>query len=297
MRITFAFGQSAMLSDLETAAANLSERQREVASGKRLQAPSDDPTAWAASVRERSEVAAVDQYAASSDSATSRLTVADTVLSDMVEKFTAARAAVLAGQGTVQTAAQREATAKALEALRDAVFDDLNTVFRGTYLFSGGRGLDAPFVRTGTTISAYQGDSNSIGVDIDRTRSVQISFDGSEIAQGSAVEDIFTTFDKVITAVRTADQTTMASGLKLIEAGFDRVVRVQSTVGADLNALADQDTRLTEMKLASQTRLSKLEDANMAESITGMQQANTAYQSALSAVATRTKLSLLDYLK
>jgi flagellar hook-associated protein 3 FlgL len=297
MRITFAFGQNAILADLETASANLSERQREVASGKRLQAPSDDPAAWAASVRERSDVAAVDQYAASTDSATSRLTVADTVLSDLVEKFTAARAAVLAGQGTVQTAAQREATAKALEALRDAVFDDLNTVFRGTYLLSGGRGLDAPFVRTGTTISAYQGDSNSIGVDIDRTRSVQISFDGSEIAQGSAVEDIFTTFDKVIAAVRTADQTTMADGLKLIEAAFDRVVRVQSTVGADLNALMDQGTRLSEMKLASQTRLSKLEDANMAESITGMQQANTAYQSALSAVATRTRLSLLDYLK
>jgi flagellar hook-associated protein 3 FlgL len=298
MRITFSSGQAATMADLESAASNLTRRQREVSSGKRIQAPSDDPTAWAAGVRERSEIASVDQFARSADSATSRLTVADTVLSDLITTFTSARASVVAGQGTIQTASQREATAKELEGLRDAVFDDLNTTFRGTYLFSGGKGLDAPFVRNPDgSISGYQGDSSSISVDVDRTRAVRVSFDGSELAQGTAAEDVFATFAKVIAAVRSGDQAAMADGLKALEAAFDRVVRVQSGVGADLNALDDQRARLGEMKLASQTRLSKTEDANMAESITGMQQANTAYQSALSAVATRTRLSLLDYLK
>ena len=298
MRITFSSGHAATMADLESAAANLTRRQREVSSGKRILSPSDDPTSWAAGVRERSEIASVVQYARSADSATSRLTVADTVLSDLVSKFTAARAAVVAGQGTVQTAPQREATAKQLEGLRDAVFDDMNTTFRGTFLFSGGNALDAPFVRNADgTISAYRGDSSTISIDIDRTRAVRVSFDGSELTQGDAAEDVFATFEKVIAAVRTADQAAMADGLKALEAAFDRVVRLQSGVGADLNALDDQRARLAEMKLASKTRLSKTEDANMAESITEMKQANTAYESALSAVATRTRLSLLDYLK
>jgi flagellar hook-associated protein 3 FlgL len=298
MRITFSSGQAATMADLESAAANLAKRQREVSSGRRVQAPSDDPTAWAAGVRERSEIASVDQFERSADSATSRLTVADTVLSDLVTTLTAARAAVVAGQGTIQTAPQREATAKQLEGLRDAVFDDMNTTFRGTFLFSGGKGLDAPFLRNPDgSVSGYQGDSSSISVDVDRTRAVRISFDGRELTQGLAAEDVFASFAKVIAAVRAADQAAMADALTALEAAFDRVVRVQSGVGADLNALDDQRARLGEMKLASRTRLSKTEDANMAESITGMQQANTAYQSALSAVATRTRLSLLDYLK
>jgi len=298
MRITFSSGQSATMADLESAAASLARHQREVSSGKRIQAPSDDPTAWAAGVRERSEIASVDQYARSADSATSRLTVADTVLADLITKLTAARAAVVAGQGTIQTASQREATAKELEGLRDAVFDDMNTQFRGTFLFSGARGLDAPFLRNPDgSVSAYQGDSGDIAIDVDRTRSVRVSFDGSELTQGLAAEDVFATFAKVIAAVRNADQTAMAEGLTSLEGAFDRVIRVQSGVGADLNALDDQRGRLSEMKLATNTRLSKIEDANMAESITGMQQANTAYQAALSAVATRTRLSLLDYLK
>src|SRR5665647_681785 len=107
MRIIFSSGQAAMMADLEAAASELTKRQREVSSGKRMQAPSDDPSAWAAGVRERGEISAVDQYVRAADSATSRLTVADTVLSDLVTKMTAARSAVVAGEGTVQTAAQR----------------------------------------------------------------------------------------------------------------------------------------------------------------------------------------------
>lgn len=298
MRIIFSSGQAAMMADLEAAASELTKRQREVSSGKRMQAPSDDPSAWAAGVRERGEISAVDQYVRAADSATSRLTVADTVLSDLVTKMTAAQSAVVAGEGTIQTAAQREATAKELEGLRDAVFDDLNTTFRGTYLFSGGKGLDAPFVRYGDgSISGYLGDTNSISVDVDRNRAVQVTFVGSALTEDAASQDVFTTFATVIEAVRTGDAAGMAGGLKALERAFDRVIRVQSGVGADLNALDDQRGRLSEMKLASKTRLSKTEDTNMAESITAMQQANTAYQTALSAVATRTKLSLLDYLK
>lgn len=298
MRITFGSSQKATMADLEAASSEWTKRQREVSSGKRMQAPSDDPSAWAAGVRERGEISAVDQYVRAADSATSRLMVADTVLSDLVTKLTSARSAVVAGQGTIQTPAQREATAKNLEGLRDAVFDDFNATFRGTYLFSGGKGLNAPFVRAGTgSISAYLGDSNFISVDVDRNRAMQVSFVGSDLTQGAASQDVFTTFATVIEAVRTGDAAGMAGGLKALELAFDRVVLVQSGVGANLNALDDQRGRLSEMKLASKTRLSKTEDTNMAESITAMQQANTAYQTALSAVATRTKLSLLDYLK
>jgi flagellar hook-associated protein 3 FlgL len=298
MRITFGSGDRATMADLASANEELAKYQREVSSGRKMHAPSDDPSAWASGVQERSVVASVDQYVRASDTATSRLTVADTVMSDLVAKLTAARSAVVAGQGTTQTPAQREAVAKELEGLRDAVFDDMNTMFRGTYLFAGGKGLDAPYLRNSDgSISAYQGDTSSISVDVDRTRAVRVSFVGSDVTLGAASQDVFTVFAQTIAAVRTGDQTAMGTGLSAIEAAFDRVVRTQSGVGADLNALDDERARLSEMKLASTTRLSKTEDANMAESITAMQQANTAYQTALSAVATRTKLSLLDYLK
>lgn len=297
MRVTFSTGYTRMMADLESAASELAKRQEEVSSGLRMQSPSDDPSSWAAGVRERAEIGVVDQYSSTVDSANSRLTVADTVLTDLVAKLTSTQATILAGQGTIQTDSQREATAKELEGLRDAVFDDLNTTFSGIYLFSGAKGLTAPYVRNADgTISAYQGDATRVEVDVDRTRSVKVSIVGSDLSLGSEPEDLFTTFSKAIAAVRSGDQTAMETTLGGIKAAFDRVVSVQSTVGADLRALEDQGTRLDQTKLAAKTRLSALEDANMAESVTSMGQASTAYKSALSALATRSNLSLLDYL-
>jgi flagellar hook-associated protein 3 FlgL len=298
MRITFGSGQVATMTDLERAAEELTRRQREVSSGKRIHAPSDDPTASAAIVRERADIAAVDQFVRSADSVTSRLTVVDTVLSDLVLKLQAARSATVAGQGSVQTTEQREATAQELEGLRDAIFDDLNTTFRGTYLFSGGLGLQPPYTRAADgTVSGYLGDANALSVDVDRNRAMQISFDGSTVVQGADTQGLFDTLAQVIQAVRTNDEPTLAAGLQHLEAAFNRVTRVQSGVGADLNALDDQRARLGEMKRANVARVSKAEDTNMAESISAMQRADTAYQSALGAIATRTKLSLMDYLK
>jgi flagellin-like hook-associated protein FlgL len=51
------------------------------------------------------------------------------------------------------------------------------------------------------------------------------------------------------------------------------------------------------LRLAGVARLSKDEDANMAEAMTKMGQAQIAYQSALAAVGKANQSSLLDYLR
>ncbi|HEY3380285.1 MAG TPA: flagellar hook-associated protein FlgL [Vicinamibacterales bacterium] len=298
MRITFGSGDAAALADLERAQAELQRYQRQVSSGKRLLQPSDDPSAMAAVVRGRGEIATVDQYVRSADSVTSRLTVVDTVMSDLISQVTTARSAAVAGQGTTQTTQQREATAQQLEGLRDAIFDDLNTTFRGTYLFSGSASLTPPFARlAGGSISGYSGNNSPISVDIDKNKAIQVTFDGGSLDLAAGGPGLFANLQTLIAAVRTGDQAGMANGLASLEQAFNEFTRVQSGVGAALNGLDDQRRRLNEMKLSSQARLSKEQDANMAEAITGMQQANTTYQAALGAVSTRTRLSLLDYLK
>jgi flagellar hook-associated protein 3 FlgL len=298
MRVTFGTGTTIAMADLERAAEALALAQRQVASGKRVNSPSDDPSAAAAAVRSRAELSAIDQYVRTADSASSRLKVIDTVLSDMISTLTSAQAAATAARGSIQTAAQREATARSLEGLRDALFSDANASFGGTYVFGGTASLAPPYVMNPDgTVSAYQGDHNSLSVDIDRNRAVQVAYDGSQLLQGSDAQDLFATLQGLIDAVRANDQAGVDAGLDGMKRAFDRLVGVQSGVGAQLNALEAQTTRLAGTRLAATERLSKDEDANMAEAITKMNQANTVYQSALGAVATRTRLSLLDYLR
>ena len=146
MRVTFnsAFNQSA--ADITRAAADLAARQREVSSGRRLHAPSDDPSAAAGSVRERSELAALDRYVGAAGSANTQLTVIDTLLSDVLDRLTAGSTAILSAQGSSVTDLQREAAAGELEGIRDALASDFNSKFRGTFLF-GGTAVNAAPVR------------------------------------------------------------------------------------------------------------------------------------------------------
>src|SRR3990167_3987769 len=109
MRITFQSQYRDSSASIEKAADRFIEAQRQVSSGKRTAKISDDPTAAATSVAERSNIGQIDRYARAADSVGGRLGVVDTVLSDIVDKLTAARTLALSAQGTAKTAGERDA--------------------------------------------------------------------------------------------------------------------------------------------------------------------------------------------
>lgn len=286
------------LANLNRAAADLSKWQAQVSSGRRLQLSSDDPTAAARDVADHAELGSLDQFAKTTDSAKARLTVVDSVLSDIVDRLTSARASVTAAQGTVAADTQREAIAKDLEGVADTILSDLNTRVGGTCVFSGSSTLTAPYARQADgSISAYLGNAAGVALDIGRTRSVTVGLDGQALAQGSDAQDVFACLTSLAAAIRGNDQAGMADGLAGLDRAIARVTAAQTGVGTDLASLDDQASRLGTLRQASLSRISYAEDANMAEAATQMARADTAYQAALGAIGTRSRLTLLDYLK
>ena len=297
LRVTFNGQFRDATTNVERASERLLQFQRQVSSGRRLDRVSDDPSGASAALGERTKIAQVDQFTRSTDSAYSRLTVIDTVLSDIVTKLTAAQVAATSALGTTPTDAQRTAAAEQLDGLKAALLDDFNTSLQGNYLFAGTKSTTKPYVvGGGGTVAAYAGSSTEIQVDIEQDRAVTVSFDGGAITKGADATDVFAIMDGLIAAVNAADSTAINSGIASLQNVFGRVTAVQSRVGASMQTLDAEKLRLSAIKLASSERLSKLEDANMAEAITGMQQADTAYKAALGAAAAAAKVSLMDYL-
>jgi flagellar hook-associated protein 3 FlgL len=298
MRVTFNSTYRNGLRDINRTAEELARRQREVSSLQRMQLPSDDPSAMSAAIGERSEMRVFDQYLRATDSVDSRLSVLDSALSDIIRNLTTAQSTAAASRSSFVTQQQREAYALQLGGIRDAILSDLSIKFRDTFVFSGTTATVAPFTKDATgTVQAYAGDHQQMAIDIDRTRSVQVTVDGSVIAQGSDPADLFRAFDDLIAAVRAGNDAGIAAGTTALERAFDRATDAQSRVGNDLRMLEDHKARLGDMRRATDARRSKLEDANLAEAISGMQQADAAHQAAIGAVAATSRLSLFDYLK
>jgi flagellar hook-associated protein 3 FlgL len=296
MRVTFSSTFRNGLLDVNDAAERVHTRTREVSSGKRVQVPSDDPSSMASAINEHTEMGALDQYVRRNDSVEARLTIADSALTDIIKQITTALGKGAAGRNTVLTLTQRQAIAQEIRGTREAILRGVNTSYNGIFLFSGGQST-TPAYAAGPPISAYQGDAQTMSVDVTRGRAVKVTFDGQSIMRGSAANDVFQTLTNLADAVENGNMGAIDTGLAELQQAFDRANTAQSRLGIDLASLADDRARTEELRRAADKRRSQLEDANLAESISGMQQADQAHRAALQALSTAGRLSLMDYLK
>jgi flagellar hook-associated protein 3 FlgL len=298
MRITFNSQFRDAQTSLDIVTQRMVEMQRQVASGKRVSKPSDDPSTAAASVSERAQIGSIDQYKRAADGVSSRLTVIDTALADMLERITAAQTAATSARGSIVSPAQREAAAMALEGIRAALLDGFNTSFRGTYIFSGASSDTPPYQlnANGVDVDPYGGNAQEVAVDIGEERSVTVMFNGETIVQRGAADDLFANINAPIVAARAGDNDALGNGIVALKGAFERVSAAQGRVGIGLNVVDVERNRLEQIRIAGIARLSQLEEANMAEAISEMSQAEMAYRAALGAVSTGGRMSLLDFL-
>lgn len=281
---------------INNASSQLAKAQQQVASGKRINGAGDDPRGTQQAIAERSTLNGIDAYTKANDAASTRLASADSVLTGYSDKLTSAITTALSAQGTQVNAAARASSAQTLRSLREALVSDLNTTFNGSYLFSGTNSNTVTYAQVGGAWT-YQGNADTTQIDVEAGRTVSVSFNGQAIAQGSDTTDVFTALDTLATAVEAGDNDGITTGLAALQRAFDRAQRAQALLGSDEQGVSAAQVRLSSLRTASDARRSKLEDVNMAEAVTKLQQADTAYRAALGAVSSAERQSLLDYLR
>lgn len=295
MRVTFNNLNDGVAS-LQVAAAALDRAQDQLATGKRLRAASDDPAAAGRAVSNRAEIATFDAYTKSGEAAAARLTTIDTVLSSIIERVSEAKVTATGARGTTATQPVRDAAARQIEGIRDAIVGGINTEVGGTRLFSGAQSLTPAYALVGGAW-VYQGDATNVHVATASNRSVRVGLDGQAILQGADPTNLLTELDTLAAAIRAGDDAGIAGGIAALDRAFDRATRAQSGVGIDINSLGEDQQQLSALRLASLKRLSKDEDADMAKAASDLARADTAYRAALSAIGTAGRVSLMDFLR
>ena len=297
MRITMNSGIRDAQAQLERAQQEIAKRTQELSSGRRLNALSDDPPSSFAAVLGHGELGKLDSYARATDSVESRLTIIDSVLNDIIVQITAAMTLAAASRGSEVKPQQLEVNATQLEYVRDTILSDVLTQFNGTYLFSGNATTTEPYTKTGNVVSAYLGTTTDVLIDVDESTAVRVTHNGDTLLKGTDTNDIFVELGLLITAVRAADAAGIDTALAALKRAFDRANAVQSGVGNDLQGIANQRLRLQTRRIEGLKDVSRNEDANLVETITALQNADTTYQAALRAIGFRTPLSLMDFLR
>ncbi|MCK9530854.1 MAG: flagellar hook-associated protein FlgL [Gammaproteobacteria bacterium] len=161
----------------------LSKTQLQVATGRRVLLPSDDPVATTQVLRLRQTVDTTSQYQANADAAANRLVTEEGVLDGVTTLLQRVRELAVQANNAVQTDETRRYLAAEVEQRLGELLGLANAKDgTGDYLFSGTKGATQPFAKTSVGYR-YDGDQSQRMVQIGAGRQIPDGDQGAEVFQ------------------------------------------------------------------------------------------------------------------
>lgn len=292
MRVTQQLMADSLNQHLGASLRRLYQESRKIATGKRIQYPSDDPVAMEASLRLGSVVSQMEQYLKNVADALSWLDITESSLGQIGEGLHRARElAVRAANGPLSPG-DRADIAKEIAQIADDLVSIGNTRFGDRYIFGGRRTQSPPFVRNGEYqyVGSPQGGQVVYEIGPGLTLSLGVTGDAAIMP---AVEALVA-LEK---ALLSDDFDGTVEALSLIDAAFETVLRWRSEIGARMSRLELTEARYEQDLINLRGLLSDKEDIDYAESIMRLKQEESLYQAALAATARIIQPSLIDFLR
>lgn len=160
----------------------LSRVQQQVATGKRILAPADDPVAIAQVINLQDSLKKTEQFQKNIDNATGRLSLEEGVLSGVTKILQRVRELVVYGNNATQTNDTRGYIAEELTQLGEELLGLANTMDSdGEFLFAGSKGRFKPFSKNEKGNFLYYGDDTQRFVRIGPRRQIAINDTGTEV--------------------------------------------------------------------------------------------------------------------
>ena len=292
----FQQGISAML-DKQTA---LAKTQQQLATGKQILAPSDDPAAATRILDLNQVVDTISQYQRNADIADARLALEETALSGAVDILQRMRELSVQALNDTLGSDDRGAIAVEVRENIDALLQLSNSRdANGEYLFSGFKTGTESFSHDGSGNFSYAGDQGQRSLQIGASKQVPIGDSGDDVFMSiddgagsvSSMFNILYDFATDLEANNPSDIT-----LTRLDSAIDRVSDTRASVGARMNVIEGQKNSNDSISLLMKENRSNLEDLDYAEAVSRFEQQLLALQASQQSFVKIQGLSLFNNL-
>ncbi|MGQ9511814.1 flagellar hook-associated protein FlgL [Thermodesulfitimonas sp.] len=295
MRVTTGMLTNTVLVDLEKHLSLMAKRQEELASGKRLNRPSDDPNGVIAALRIRAHLAEDAQYMKNMGDAISWLNVTDTALRDVVSTLQRLRELAIAGANQVLPPDSLAALAEEVAQLKDHLGNVANTNYGGRYIFGGAKTTTPPY---DSVTGSWNGTSDILVYEVAAGVTVPVNIDGQAVFNGTVAPNVFNLCDDLITDLKNNNAADIsAKRLAEIDQNIDNILAILAEVGARVNRLEMAQGRLERADIDFSGLLSQIEDTDMARAIMDLKNQENSYRATLSVGARIIQPTLVDFLR
>jgi len=267
-----------MIAAVQQSQQTLQTALQQVATGKSVNQPSDNPAASAEMVQNTIDTADVDQYTQNVSSVLSTVQTADSALSSVVSSLTQAISVGTEGANGTNSASNEQSLAAQVQGILSSVLSQANMAYQGSYLFGGTATTTTPYAADASSPSgyAYNGNDDVNSVQIGDTLRVQVNIPGSQIFS-NANASVLGSLSSLVSALKSGNTTAIGTAT--------------TAVSAALNYVSQQRVIFN---LSSQA--TALVGVNLATAATNLSQAETDNNAALAAEAKVLPNTLLNYL-
>ncbi|MBP7712421.1 MAG: flagellar hook-associated protein FlgL [Gammaproteobacteria bacterium] len=311
MRISTSEFQRQAVQAMQDNQARLAKTQLQVATGRRILTPSDDPAGARRILELRQTIEQQRQYQRNGDAALDRLSLEESALEGVTTALQRVKELAVKAGGGALAAADRAAIATEVSEVLSEVLALANTRDAGgDYLFAGYRVDTAPFESSnagGTTTFSYGGDDSGRRIQVGPSLRVLSADSGQSVfvdvpTQAGGIRDLLSTVQSLVDALQGAAsgeagfRSQLAASQGDLDLALEHVLTVRASVGARLNQIEAEQGTAAEFELYAKESLSALEDLDYAEATGRLQLQLTILQASQQAFASVQGLSLFHYL-
>ncbi len=278
------------------------QKQRTVASGRNINAPSEDPMGMRNIMACEHSLACIEMYERNISYGMSRIKTAEDSLALCDEALSEARKVAFSQNSQHFDQGTRDAAIRLVEELYDQMMDMANTRLGENFIFAGHNSRTKPFARDDDYNITSLADDGKVGLRISEQNIVNLNADGEQIFQiddpgGGPPISMFDMLRDLRSALQNDDQAGIRTQIDHLADAQYQLQTVRAVNNAQYKHLEMTERHHAKVKANVESKLADIQKADMTTAVLELQMEQTAYEAALVAASKIFQQSLLDFLR
>jgi flagellar hook-associated protein 3 FlgL len=281
-----------MLRNISNSYERLGTYQDQLASGKKITRPSDDPVVAIMGMEYRENLEEVVQFNRNMDQVYVWMDNSDDALDKATQVLQRARELTVQASNETLEGSQRSMIAEEIKQLNQQLVTIANTELGGKYLFNGTATTTKPVEVNGTKITVAAPEPN-VYVEVSKGINIQVnSTPGKVFSQG-----LFNDMQGLVADLESGGSEGINDYLTKIEGHLDNLLAERAELGARYNRVEMIENRLGSQEVIANRVLSENEDIDYEKVIMNLKTQESVHRAALAAGSRIIQPSLLDFLR
>ncbi|MBE2912921.1 flagellar hook-associated protein FlgL [Anoxybacillus flavithermus] len=293
MRVTQMMLANNTLRNVSKSYDKLGTYQQQLATGKKIHRPSEDPVVAVKGMHYRTSLTEIEQFQRNLSEAYTWMENSESALNHTTNVLQRARELVVQAKNGTLGPEDRQAIAREIEQLKKDLVQVANTKVAGKYIFNGTKIEQAPV--TDGKPPTVSNNNDDFMVEVAKGVKLKINVTPDNVFN-QGLFDTLHDVEKVLDGSSTSGKT-LDDLLSDLDGHINDVLAERAELGARVNRLELVEQRLAEQQLIAKRMISDNEDADIEKIITELKSQESVHRAALSVGARIIQPTLVDFLR